>query len=160
MNKNRFSAGAVAAWHSCLPHDFQQVIEHGREDDPWDLTKQLDDFETEILGVSAFEMPGIVPRYVEMFKGMTPAQRIRFVAWVASQTWPNPDVLKELVDEDEGTGGGKRGELGTLFAKDILSFADVVAARLTQAAASRENVSISNLALEAVKSAPELGGQQ
>lgn len=134
------SSNSVSVWASKLPPDIAEILSHASDDIK--ISECFSDLESALKEVAVTDVPSVVRQYAEHIKDFGRPRRLRLMAWIAKQTYPDgPNVIQQLTGEaEEGAGSAGAGETGVLFLEDIKALAEVLSRRLVVAATSEENL--------------------
>lgn len=121
------SEGSIAAWKSRLPSDVVSALSDSAE-----TASEGSGALTAALAESpAWQVPEVVRQHPEDVRAFGRARRIRLMAWVARQTFPDCGAVFRRLTEDE-EGGSGAGAVGLLFLEDIQALAEAMGPRIAR----------------------------
>lgn len=143
MSKLNLSSVGMLSWKSRLPDDVSSVVFDS------DLSSDEDDFVKfagEIEGVKIRFLKNSILGNTDLLLRMDRMRRIRLLSWIVSKTWPDVNIVLDLMsdddssDDDSSGDGGGRSKIAPLFKSDFEALSIVVKRRMVHGLKQSSNV--------------------
>lgn len=128
------SERSIAAWMRNLPADVLSAVRVEGEE----ASEGSGGLVAALADAAPWQVPDVVRQHAQDARAFGRARRLRLMAWVAKQTYPDSGgIFRRLTgeDQDEGAVGGEA-DVGVLFLEDIKAYVEAIAPRLARRMAS------------------------
>lgn len=129
---------SMEAWWRLLPSDFKKQVSLDSAGDEARLTE----ISERLAKCSYEEVVEILETDADLFIEMGRARRIRFLAWMASRTYPDSGALFRTLTSESEDGGDQEGagKVAPYFKEDIVAIVQAIGPRAAKMIINQDNL--------------------